>query len=237
MEPGPKDKTAAVTREELERALRHSNAMVMSLRDDILILGSQLVALTRELERRGHVREADVLAALPAITNETRIDAEHAAAPRVNIAPNRESKYDAKPLDIPCAELLPICAARCCQLSFALNSQDLNEGVVRWDYIAPYSILCRADDHYCVHNDADSKECQLYEQRPLPCRQFDCRDDPRIWADFAKRELAPMRLSIEADLSPEAVEKAHLLHDSERRQAMACEEYCIDNLKGLRKPD
>jgi hypothetical protein len=36
MPSGRKDKDAAVTREELERALRHSNAMVASLRDDVL---------------------------------------------------------------------------------------------------------------------------------------------------------------------------------------------------------
>ncbi len=237
MPSGRKDKDAAVTREELERALRHSNAMVASLRDDVLILGSQLVALTRELERRGHVREEDVLAALPAVTDETRVTAEKSGGLRVNIGPNRESKYDAEPPDVPCAELLSTCQARCCQLGFTLNTQDLNECEVRWDYLDPYSILQRTSDRYCVHNDVDSKQCQLYEQRPLPCRKFDCRDDPRVWSDFDKRELAPMRMALEADLSPDQVEEVHRQRDSERRMDMACEEYCLENLRGLRKRD
>ena len=88
----------------------------------------------------------------------------------------------------PCLELLPICAARCCTLTFALSSQDLDEGVVRWDHGQPYLIRQDADGR-CVHQ--RDHACTCYAQRPAPCRAFDCRSDPRIWRDYAQRELAP----------------------------------------------
>src|SRR5207253_10189919 len=46
--------------------------------------------------------------------------------------------------EIPCAELLPPCKARCCRLHFTLSYQDLDEGVVRWDYDRPYRIRKKA---------------------------------------------------------------------------------------------
>jgi len=87
--------------------------------------------------------------------------------------------------DIPCAELLPLCRARCCTFRFALSQQDLDEGVVRWDPDDPYFIL-QSPRGACIHLDGDDG-CTIYVQRPRPCRVFDCRDDPRIWRDFARR--------------------------------------------------
>ena len=85
-------------------------------------------------------------------------------------------------------ELLPICQARCCKLSFPLSTQDLDEGVIRWDYGEPYLIRQRASDGYCVHNGAGS--CTVHAQRPMICRTYTCKDDKRIWADFDARILA-----------------------------------------------
>lgn len=45
--------------------------------------------------------------------------------------------------------------------------------------------LARVDGR-CVHQTADYA-CEIYEDRPSLCRQFDCRRDPRIWVDFKKR--------------------------------------------------
>jgi hypothetical protein len=231
---GNKPKDAPVTREELERALRHSNAMVMSLRDEVLLLGSQLVALTRELERRGQVSEDAVLEALPAVAEETRVADERASGPRIAIGPVGESKYEVQPPDIPCAELLPLCEARCCQLGFPLTPQDLNECEVRWDYLAPYQILHRAHDRFCVHNDPATRRCELYDRRPLPCRVYDCRHDPRVWIDFERREMAPKRVTVDGQAGPDGLDELFRRRDVERRHAMACEEYCLESLRGLR---
>jgi hypothetical protein len=61
---------------------------------------------------------------------------------------------------------------------------------LRWDYGRPYMIL-RRPDGYCHHRRADGSGCEVYEQRPLPCREFDCRNDARIWIDYERRIPAP----------------------------------------------
>lgn len=86
--------------------------------------------------------------------------------------------------DIPCGELLPLCQARCCSFRFALSQQDLDEGVVSWDPAHPYFIL--QGPRGCLHLAGDGG-CTIYTQRPRPCRVFDCREDRRIWRDFARR--------------------------------------------------
>ena len=88
-------------------------------------------------------------------------------------------------------ELMPICKARCCKLSFALSTEDLDEGVIRWDYGQPYRIRQRASDGYCVHNDPRSGGCTVHQHRPAICRRYDCRNDTRIWTDYEARIPAP----------------------------------------------
>jgi hypothetical protein len=91
---------------------------------------------------------------------------------------------------------MPLCQARCCTLSFALSTEDLDEGVIRWDYGQPYLIRQRASDGYCVHNDPDSHGCTVHAFRPRVCRSYDCRKDTRIWADFAQRiPAAPVHMA------------------------------------------
>jgi hypothetical protein len=31
----------------------------------------------------------------------------------------------------------------------------------------------------------------VWQQRPIPCRGYDCRKDERIWLDFEKRIINP----------------------------------------------
>jgi Fe-S-cluster containining protein len=94
--------------------------------------------------------------------------------------------------DVPCEELLPLCKGRCCQLRFPLSFQDLDEGVVKWSYSAPYQIRQRETDATCVHSDPNSRRCTVYQHRPATCRLYDCREDERIWKDFEARIPAPM---------------------------------------------
>jgi Fe-S-cluster containining protein len=80
-------------------------------------------------------------------------------------------------------------------LLVALSVQDIQEGVVRWDYLHPYTIA-RAPSGYCTHCRPDLG-CGVYEHRPAVCRGYDCRADKRIWADFEagtlSDELLPAR--------------------------------------------
>lgn len=181
----------SVSRADLERALRHLNMSDIDVRDALFDLAARVVALTEELDRRGDgTLEAAVEAAVPETLLRIRTN-DIQQTTRVDLDPGPD-KYAATPAEVPCAELMPICQARCCQeFTFALSTQDLDEGVVRWDYGRPYRIRKRASDSYCVHNDPASHGCTVHGQRPRVCRTYDCRKDPRIWADFEKRILAP----------------------------------------------
>jgi hypothetical protein len=174
---------APVPRADVERAVRSLAFGVESVRDDVLQLAAQVIALTEELGR-----QAAVDARAPAIVEQLR-GAEERGAGRIALG-DAEDKY-AEPSQGPdCRALLPVCQGRCCTLHFALSSQDLDEGVIRWDYGRPYLIRQRIDDGYCVHNHPEGHYCTVYEHRPRPCRQYDCRKDQRIWKDFERRELA-----------------------------------------------
>ena len=199
---------APITRADFERALRYLNLSDIDLRDTLLQLAAQVVTLTDELTRRVDrvephpaapntpAREAtgtveqSVGEALPETLQKLRMaDAKHVG--RLWLETDAEDKYEIASPDIPCAELLPICKARCCTYVFALSSADLDEGVIRWDYGRPYMIRQRASDGYCVHNTPGTHGCTVHAQRPAVCRRYDCRNDKRVWLDFEKRILAP----------------------------------------------
>lgn len=93
-------------------------------------------------------------------------------------------------VEIDCESRVHLCKAACCRMSFALSQQDVEEGVVKWDLGRPYLIAQDADG-YCRHLDRKTSCCTVREQRPLPCRGYDCRKDKRVWLDFEKRIVNP----------------------------------------------
>jgi len=112
----------------------------------------------------------------------------------VAISEEFPDKYDIPAEKLPqidCEARLPLCGAACCSMRFALTAQDLDEGVVRWEYGQPY--LIRHDNAVgrCVHQDPDNFHCGIYEKRPSVCRVYDCRTDARVWVDFEKRIINP----------------------------------------------
>lgn len=90
---------------------------------------------------------------------------------------------------IDCEKRLPICRAACCKLAFALSLQDIREGI-RWSLGKPFMNV-REEDGYCVNLERDTCKCRIYEQRPVVCRQYDCRNDRRIWLDFDAMTINP----------------------------------------------
>jgi len=204
---GTADDDAPVSRRDLERALRHLNMSDLELRDAVLQLGARVVALTDELTRRldgvepepappgtpapppAHTLEAAVGGQLEPILAQVRAaDAQGPTAVSLDLGGD---KYEVEPSAPPCDEVMHLCQARCCTYSFALSTRDLDEGVIRWDYGHPYLIRQRASDGYCVHNDPADHRCTVHVHRPRVCRSYDCKDDPRIWIDFARRIPAP----------------------------------------------
>lgn len=91
---------------------------------------------------------------------------------------------------VDCENHIQFCHAACCKLRFALSKQDVEEGIVRWDFSAPY-LIARGADGYCQHLNRENKCCSVHAHRPVPCRAFDCRNDKRIWLDFENKVVNP----------------------------------------------
>ena len=89
-------------------------------------------------------------------------------------------------VEIECEGLVHLCKASCCRLLFAISTQDIREGIIRWNLGRPYMIE-QGMDSYCIHFERGKCRCTVYENRPVLCRAFDCRNDKRIWLDFEKK--------------------------------------------------
>lgn len=205
---GTAARDAPVHRADFERAIRNLNISNTDLRDMVLQLAARVVAVTDELTRRlDGVEPIPAAPGTPAVASEgtfeaavdqavpptlTKIRANDARAHTRVALDAGGSKYAAKTPAIPCAELIPLCHARCCALTFSLSTEDLDEGVIRWDYGQPYLIRQRASDGYCVHNDPDHRTCTVHAHRPRVCRVYDCRKDARVWIDYEQRIAAPL---------------------------------------------
>lgn len=101
------------------------------------------------------------------------------------------SKYQfQKEGHVDCENRVHVCKAICCKLPLALSREDVQEGVVQWELGQPY-MIAHASDGYCVHMNRETCGCTIYEQRPIPCRGYDCRDDTRIWIDFENMVVNP----------------------------------------------
>jgi Fe-S-cluster containining protein len=102
-----------------------------------------------------------------------------------------EDKYDfAGVVAIDCRSRLSVCQAACCRLPFALSKQDLAEGIIQWNLGQPYWIA-QNEGNYCCHLNRDGYSCTVYENRPLACRGFDCRQNTNIWLDFDRMIVNP----------------------------------------------
>lgn len=77
-----------------------------------------------------------------------------------------------KEADVDCESRLDTCKAICCKLPFALSKQDVEEGIIQWEFGRPY-LIAHGNDGYCVHMDRDTYKCTVREHRTVPCRGFD----------------------------------------------------------------
>jgi hypothetical protein len=101
------------------------------------------------------------------------------------------SKYDFNHgSKVDCENRIHLCKAACCKLPLALSKEDVQEGAVRWELHQPY-MIAHGEDGYCVHMDRHTHRCGVYDQRPIPCRGYDCSNDSRIWLDFENKVINP----------------------------------------------
>jgi Fe-S-cluster containining protein len=172
--------------DDVESGLRFLHMVSMQGRADLQENRATLYALLEELVEAGvlDLAKLESRREVARVLENERVE----RLWRVRLSDDSD-KYAPRPLpDIDCRALLPLCKARCCKMVFTLSAQDLDERVVKWDYGRPY--LIKQSEGRCVHQDA-AGGCGVYEQRPLTCRTYDCRNDKRVWIDFDKRIPAP----------------------------------------------
>jgi Fe-S-cluster containining protein len=178
------DEPRALDERELSRGLRFLHVWTSRTREDAWKAMLGMHTLLELLVAKGVVT-VDELEQQSQVTG-PRVHEAFEADPLAPAMGQVADKYTVVSPDIDCAARLHLCQARCCTLRFALTAQDLDEGVVRWDYARPYYIASRPDG-YCAHCHPESRACGVYRHRPAPCRSYDCRGDERIWRDFEAR--------------------------------------------------
>jgi Fe-S-cluster containining protein len=169
-------------RYQTERGLRFGHVVMTRSQEVLREHGAWIEAIAELLIAKGVLSYKDLEARKAA-----RIEESEAPPARARIGAEID-KYgtDFQTVTIDCAERIALCKAACCRFTFLLSRQDLDEGVVRWDYGQPYVIRQR-EDGCCVHNARDGRGCTVHAQRPAVCRAYDCRGDTRVWVDFERR--------------------------------------------------
>jgi hypothetical protein len=107
--------------------------------------------------------------------------------------------------DIDCAALLHLCKARCCSLKVDLTADDVAAHEVEWELHEPYLLKRNRFTGYCHYLKPDGG-CEAYHHRPTQCRQYDCRQDSRVWLDWENkvpRSLEGFAINIPLDEWPE----------------------------------
>jgi Fe-S-cluster containining protein len=177
-------------RDDLERGMRFVHAMGMETKLTFERVDAVLRALLDALVARGAIDPGDIASRVQGFAARAREDNLRDTHVEVEASIDKYAMTDLP--DVDCAALMSLCHGRCCKLHFPLSFQDLDERVVQWNYAQPYRIRQRAEDGYCVHSERDTHGCTVYQHRPIACRRYDCRKDPRVWIDFENRIPAPM---------------------------------------------
>jgi hypothetical protein len=187
---GPDLKDPDTIRDDLEQGMRFVHAMGMETKLAFERVDTVLRALLDTLAAHGAIDPNELAGRVQAASERAREESLRATHVEVEASVDKYALTELP--DVDCASLIALCQGRCCKLHFPLSFQDLDEGVVQWNYERPYRIRQRASDGYCVHSAVESHGCTVYDHRPLTCRRYDCRKDTRVWIDFENRIPAPM---------------------------------------------
>lgn len=181
--------SSTASREEVAAGLFYTHARLSQNTNKTLESTAFLYGLIELLGEKGIITTEE-LDARKKIVGERLIEQWKAKGLGVMLQEVEEDKYtfqgEAK---IDCENRTHLCRAACCRLRFALSRQDIEEGKIKWELGRPY-MIAHADGH-CTHLDRGTCRCKVRESRPLPCRGYDCRQDKRIWLDFANMVVNP----------------------------------------------
>lgn len=178
--------------EQMTFGLIQTHNQMNVLAQELFAAAAQTRALASLLAERGLISEEELAAQR---RKEEEQLAEHFSQRKVGerLSDLIPDKYALPPEDLPridCEARYHLCHAACCSLRFALTRQDLVEGIMRWELSEPY-LNRQGFDRRCVHLDRGTLQCSIYDHRPGICRAYDCRQDKRIWQDFAQGIINP----------------------------------------------
>jgi hypothetical protein len=173
-------------RRRVAEGIAYAHARLNATTSRILDASAFLYALVELLDERGVVSIDELDARKDAVGERLVRQIQETGDGVVVQDPEFDKYHYESEVEIDCPSLIPLCQAACCKLPWALSKQDIREGIVRWELGRPYLNERRADG-YCCHNDRETRLCTIRENRPVPCRAFDCRNDRRIWVDFERR--------------------------------------------------
>ena len=185
-----KNNKKAIVFEEIERQLTRGNLFTHSSigrqSERINEIESFLYGVIDLLIKNGLIQKEELSEASIEIRKEMQEKGELAhAGVGIRIDKSKES-----PAEVPvnCSERIHICKAICCKLNFALSTEEIESGKIKWDLGQPYFIR-HEKNGYCAHMDIKNNGCTIYKNRPSVCRKYSCARDKRIWKNFEKMEL------------------------------------------------
>ncbi len=175
--------------DDLERHVREAflrtHAALGEGHADLVALATTVQALVDVLVARGVVGAAELEAQLEVAARRVA-DSRLGQRSLVRGEELLRDKYQEPNAPVDCEARMPLCKGACCACRVPLGAQDLRENVLRWDLAHPYFLRKTAAGR-CTHQDTTTGACTVYEQRPLACRSYTCKDDRRIWKDFDAR--------------------------------------------------
>lgn len=178
------------TREEVAAGLRYAHFRADANTGKLLEVASFLYAAIDLLSKKGLLDIAELDERKKAAAAQLMEKFSERGMGVVYQKPEQDKYTFSQEAKIDCGSRLHLCKAACCKLRFALSKQDVEEGIVHWDFSAPY-VIAREPNGYCQHLDQERNCCSVYAHRPIPCRGYDCRNDQRIWLDFENRVINP----------------------------------------------
>jgi hypothetical protein len=178
-------------RREVAEGFLHSHSRTHKNSGKMLEIASFCYALIELLQEKGLLTLEELNSRKKVVSNRLVKKFAEQEIGVVALQEYNQDKYTFKEeITIDCESRLHLCHAACCRLDLALSKQDLEEGILKWNLGDPYMIAKDADG-YCRHLDRSTSRCTVWQHRPIPCRGYDCRQDQRIWLDFAKGVINP----------------------------------------------
>jgi hypothetical protein len=188
--PDPMEVLLARFRKEIVGGLMYTHARANANTNRALETATFLFALVEVLAEKGMLTIEELDARKDKIADRVQRRFLSKGMGVVLQEPDQDKYAFAAEAHVDCENRVHLCKAACCRMIFPLSRQDIAERIVMWDLESPY-LIAQTGDGYCRHLDRTTCKCTVREHRPIPCRAYDCRNDPRIWSDFANYVINP----------------------------------------------